>query len=90
MIREEAKDALFSNLNIFTYTEMNVTGQTDSIFINRSCVIRFINRIFDDFAKEKSCDCCINSPANNGGNYPLSCGECSRFYGDMFEEKKDA
>ena len=43
---------------------------------------------FDIHSITKSCDDCTNSPANNGGNYPLECGECSRFYGDKFEEKK--
>jgi len=90
MTREEAKDELFSNLNTYTYTEMNVIGKTDSVFINRYCVIRFIDRIFDDFEKENSCDYCINNHVDNDGNYPLSCIECRRFYADKFEEKKDA
>jgi len=48
MKREDAKDKLFSNLNTFTYTEMNVVGQTDTVFINRSCIVRFIDRIYDE------------------------------------------
>jgi len=46
-----------------------------------------INKIFDDFEKEKSCDGCKYKP-DKGENYPMRCGECERFYADMFEERK--
>ncbi len=48
--------------------------------------LRLIDKIYDDF-KNKSCDGCIHHLSANG-NFPLSCGECSRFYADNYEEMK--
>lgn len=42
-----------------------------------------VNEIFEN----KSCDGCVHHLSANG-NIPLSCMDCSRFYGDGFEEIK--
>ncbi len=49
---------------------------------------KWVNKIYDDFEKEKTCDGCIHKPKANE-NYPEECGLCSRFYTDEFKEKKD-
>ncbi len=48
--------------------------------------INNINKIYDDFESEKTCNECIYKPEVNE-NYPEECGTCSRFYTDKFEEK---
>lgn len=35
-----------------------------------------------------SCDGCDNKP-EDGGNYPMICGQCKRFYGDLFNYDKE-
>lgn len=48
--------------------------------------IELINRIYDYF-ENKDCNGCKYYLSDNG-NYPLDpCGECSRFYADMWEPK---
>lgn len=46
-----------------------------------------IDAVFDEFVN-KYCDSCKHKP-EEGEDYPMDCGTCSRFYGDKFEEKKD-
>jgi len=37
--------------------------------------------------KDNSCDNCVHKP-KNGGYFRLECGECSRFYTDLYEKDK--
>ena len=53
-----------------------------------------VDKIYDDLEQDlaiatsdKTCDGCINKPPPKG-NYPETCGTCSRFYADKYEEKR--
>ncbi len=53
-----------------------------------------VDKIYDDFEQDlatatsdKACDGCINKPLPKG-IYPETCGTCSRFYADNYEEKR--
>jgi len=77
MTREEAltiKELKFNNNGRPVETE-----QTDATKL-------IINKIYDDFEKEKTCDGCIHKPEANE-NYPEECGVCSRFYIDGFKKE---
>jgi len=43
--------------------------------------------IWEYLEKVDSCTGCIHKP-KEGENYPLECGECSRFYGDRWENSQ--
>ena len=44
-----------------------------------------VDKVYDDFEKEKSCKGCVKEPIHEK-NYPLECCECSRWYADGYTE----
>ena len=53
---------------------------------DRENIEKHIDKIYDDFKKEKTCDGCIHKQKANK-NYSEKCGSCSRFYADEFEKE---
>jgi len=91
MTREEAFEYIFQNDKSF-YEDINIKVDDNGnivykriikhLYLHR--VKNLINKIFDDFEKQNSCGGCKNKP-KKGDNYPMKCGVCRRFYGDMYE-----
>lgn len=88
MTKEEAKNEFWRQNGVFERGLSNSYKKVIMSYFIGSEFDLFIDKIYDENKKAKSCDGCINSPENNGGNYRLECGECRRFYADRFEEKK--
>ena len=74
MTREQAK-ALFEKASD---SAINYKDSTEVISISSIFII--LKQIYDDF-ENKSCDGCVH-------HLSASCGDCSRFYADGFEEMK--
>ena len=54
-------------------------------YIQATGGIALIDQIYDDFEKDRYCTGCIDEP-KKGENFPLACGECSRWYADGYTE----
>jgi hypothetical protein len=48
----------------------------------------YINQVFDYFESSMNCDRCVHYLADDD-NFPIEpCCGCSRYYSDLFEERK--
>jgi len=79
------KEALTVKTKIIASTDASRNGLVENI-VTTPEVEFLINKIYDDFEKEKICNGCIHEPKANE-NYPEECGVCSRFYADEFEKE---
>lgn len=100
MTREEAKKHFWCDTNEFgesvakRFGSINYSKIFTGYYIG-SEIDNFIDKIYDDFeereifltTKNTLCDGCKHHLSQDG-KYPLEpCGECERFYADMYEKK---
>lgn len=50
---------------------------------DKAVIAEMLYDTISKYEEQKSCDGCINKP-NEGMNYPMICGQCKRFYGDLY------
>jgi len=60
--------------------------------LNNNINIEVVREVSDikavlDGVSVKSCENCLHNETEQGEPFPMSCGECSRFYADGFESK---
>jgi len=95
MNRNEAKEKFWKQNGVFERGLSNSYEKVIKSYFIGSEFDDFIDCIFNDFEAElqiatsdKTCDGCILKP-KEGENYRIECVQCSRFYGDGFEGKKN-